>query len=103
MGVMPARRNAMKKWIAIAALLFQPLLHADMPLHESMTYERVHAGTCSNSGGAKVLCLVTQKGEYLYVNLLWKKHGKVEVFMVVRKHKQTGDEKIVWMHELMST
>lgn len=99
---MPVRRNAMKR-ILLALILFPLVLFAAPQFHESMTYERVHAGTCSNSGGAKVLCLITQKGEYLYVNLLWKKHGKVEVFMVVRKHKQTGDEKIVWMHELMST
>lgn len=91
------------KRLILALALSVSTAHADTLYHESMTYERVHMGTCSNSGGAKVLCLVTQKGEYLYVNLLWKKHGKVEVFMVVRKHKQTGDEKIVWMHELMST
>ena len=101
MGVMPVMRNAMKRFLLIAALICPPALRADTLHHESLTYERVHVGTCSNSGGAKVLCLVTQKGEYLYVNLLWKKHGKVEVFMVVRKHKQTGDEKIVWMHELL--
>lgn len=102
MGVMPVRRNVMKRLLAVALLSPLTLLAATPP-HEAMTYEAVHAGTCSNSGGAKVLCLVTQKGEYLFVNLLWKKHGKVEVFMVVRKHKQTGDEKIVWMHELVST
>lgn len=91
----------MKLALAAAALIFPLSLHAATPPQEAMAYEVVHAGTCSNSGGAKVLCLITQKGEYLYVNLLWKKHGKVEVFMVVRKHKQTGEENIVWMHELL--
>lgn len=90
----------MKRFLFLTALV-PTLLSAQGIPHESLTYEKFHHGTCSNSGGARALCIITQKDDYLYVNLLWKKHGKMEVFMVVRKHKQTGDEKIVWMHELL--
>lgn len=87
---------------ALLLFLFPLTVSAASP-EAALHYERVHLGTCSNSGGAKAPCLITQKDDYLYVNLLWKKHGKMEVFMVIRKHKQTGDEKILWMHELLST
>ena len=85
---------------ALLLLLFPLFVHATSP-EDALYYERVHVGTCSNKGGATAACLITQKDDYLYVNLLWKKHGKMEVFMVVRKHKQTGDENIVWMQELL--
>lgn len=97
---MPVRRNAMKRFLFLMALV-PTILHAQGVPHESLAYERVHLGTCSNKGGATAACIITQKDDYLYVNLIWKKHGKIEVFMVVRKHKQTGDENIVWMHELL--